>query len=101
MDPGESVVEALIRECFEETGVKVINPQPRCVLPYISGRHQGFNFVFDCPDFVGEPATAEPELFDQSAWFALRALPDRCPPWLTDVLNLEATGEWFRELRWD
>ena len=95
---GESVTDAARRECLEETGV-VADPRPRCVLPYISGVHQGFNFIFDARHFEGEPRVAEPELFDQGGWYAPDALPERVAPWLSEVLAMPA-GHWYRELYW-
>lgn len=36
---GESVSEAALRGCIEETGARPLDLQARCVLPYISGQH--------------------------------------------------------------
>ncbi len=97
---GESVSEAAVRECREETGVVPEDLEPRCVLPYISGRHQGFNFVFESHRFEGEPHINEPELFDACYWAARDDLPARVTPWLVDALAMPR-GHWFREFRWD
>ena len=97
---GESVSEAARRECVEEAGVTPEDLQPRCVLPYISGRHQGINFLFEAHRFAGEPHIAEPELFDGSCWAAPANLPHKTPPWFAAALA--ARGErWFQEFRWD
>ncbi len=95
---GESVTQGAYRECLEEAGVRA-ELQPRCVLPYISGRHQGFNFVFEALNFQGEPYVAEPELFDAGGWYPIDGLPGRCAPWIAEVVGL-AQDQWFRELRW-
>ena len=95
---GESVIEGAGRECREEAGVSA-DLRPRCVLPYISGRHQGFNFVFEAFAFDGEPTIAEPELFDASGWYARAALPPNCAPWIEEVVSPDA-AEWFQELRY-
>jgi 8-oxo-dGTP diphosphatase len=97
---GESVVDAASRECLEETGAKPEALIPTCVLPYRSGRHQGLNFVFAADRLTGEPRAAEPEHCDAAAWFPLGALPGPLIPWLADVLELERSGAWFRELYW-
>ena len=97
---GESVTEAAVRECREETGVVPEGIEPRCVLPYISGRHQGLNFVFESHRFEGEPGVNEPELFDGCCWARRDDLPARVAPWLADALAMPP-GRWFREFRWD
>ena len=96
---GESVSEAALRECREETGALPRDLTPRCVLPYTSGRHQGINFLFESYRFDGEPVVAEPQLFDDCCWAARDRLPDNVPPWLVDALALPG-GRWYREFRW-
>ncbi len=97
---GESVTEAAARECLEETGVMPEDIEPRCVLPYIAGRHQGLNFVFESHRFEGEPGVNEPELFDGFCWARRDDLPANAAPWLADALAMPP-GRWFREFRWD
>jgi ADP-ribose pyrophosphatase YjhB (NUDIX family) len=97
---GESVCDAARRECREETGVEPEVLVARCVLPYRSGRHQGLNFVFESTRLSGEPRLAEPAASDRVGWYPVEALPAPVAPWLGDVLELRARGEWFRELYW-
>lgn len=97
---GESVTEAAVRECQEETGARPRDLQPRSVLPYISGRHQGLNFLFEAHRFEGEPRIREPHLFDDCRWALPDDLPRNVAPWLADALALPA-HRWFREFRWD
>jgi 8-oxo-dGTP pyrophosphatase MutT (NUDIX family) len=95
---GESVRAAAARECLEEAGVTPARLEPSCVLPYRSGRHQGFNVVFRAFDWPAEPGLAEPASSDQAGWFALDGLPRPVAPWLQDALELAAGGGWYREL---
>ncbi len=97
---GESVVDAAARECAEETGVVPGRLSPLCVLPYRSGRHQGFNFVFAGDDLPEEPRLAEPEASDAAGWYRLDDLPQPLAPWLPDALALIDAGGWYRELHW-
>ena len=96
---GESVGEAAVRECREETGVQPQDIEPRCVLPYISGRHQGLNFLFEAHRFEGDPRVNEPEFFDGCCWARRDDLPARVAPWLADALAMPP-GRWFQEFRW-
>ena len=97
---GESVSEATLRECIEETGVRPLDLQARCVLPYISGHHQGLNFIFAAGQFDGEPGIREPELFDACCWATRGELPKKVAPWLGDLLEMPQDS-WYREFRWD
>ncbi len=94
---GESVQDAAIRECLEETGVRPEMLQPIAVLPYRSGTHQGVNFVFACTTWAGD-VKADPQVFDDTVWVNPDHLPHPCVPWLPNVLALEASNCWFEEL---
>ncbi len=100
LEAGESVQAAALRECREETGASPARLEPLCVLPYRSGPHQGFNFVFRGADLDGPPGVGEPDACAAAAWHPLDALPEPVAPWLSDALDLRARGEWFRELHW-
>ena len=100
-DVGESVSEAAMRECLEETGVRAARLLPVCVMPYQSGRHQGLNFVFEAEGWEGEPVINEPALFDDSCWSPFDALPDPHAPWMGEVLGFRRDGHWYAEFKWD
>lgn len=100
LQAGESVRDAALRECLEETGVRPARLRPCCVLPYRSGRHQGINIVFAGSDLDGEPGIGEPARCDAAAWYPRGALPRPLAPWLEPALDLIAGGEWFHELHW-
>jgi len=95
---GESVRAAAARECMEETGVEDVELAPVCVLPYRSGSHQGLNFVFEATRWRGTPANAEPEHCDAAGWYSLSALPEPHVGWLTEVLLLRGSGQWYLEV---
>ena len=94
---GEGVAAAASRELLEETGVTARALVPMAVLPYRSGRFQGNNFVFRCCRWDGQPRPAA-DAFDALSWCERDALPEKTVPWLAEVLDLAARGEWFREL---
>ena len=99
-DQGESVSDAARREVLEETGVTLGAIDPRCVLPYRSGPHQGLNFVFQTAEFGDEPFVNEPELFDACCWAPLTQLPQPAPPWLETIIAMP-DAIWYREFDWD
>ncbi len=100
-DVGESVSEAAIRECLEETAVRATSLLPVCVMPYQSGRHQGLNFVFEAEGWEGEPVINEPSLFDDSCWSPLDTLVDPHAPWMEEMLGFRRDGRWYAEFKWD
>lgn len=97
---GESLLEAALRECREETGVAPTDLKPRAVLPYISAVHQGLNFIFEAQRWEGAPRINEPQRFDHCQWAPKEHLPAKVAPWLKELLALPP-GCWFREFRWD
>lgn len=94
---GEGVLAAARRECEEETGVRDLVLEPLCVMPYLSGSHQGSNFVFEAISWRGEPHVAEPQLFSHGVWASPQRLPEPHASWIADVLRMRADGVWFRE----
>lgn len=101
LSAGESVHDAAARECAEETGARPVELTPLCVLPYRSGVHQGFNFVFAASAWDRPPGLGEPSHCDRAAWFDVDELPRPLAPWLGQALELSAGGGWFRELYWE
>jgi ADP-ribose pyrophosphatase YjhB (NUDIX family) len=101
MQRGEGIVECAMREIREETGIVVEASQLRAaaVMPYLSGEHQGIDFIMACDDFVGEPTLAELQLADAIGFWSADALPANTVPYLRTALDLAASGEWFLEFR--
>ena len=95
---GESVREAALRECREETGVTPTDIRPRAVLPYIAKAHQGLNFVFEGRRWDGTPRINEPRRFDHCQWAPEARLPAKVAPWLK-ALAAMPPDRWFREFR--
>ncbi len=73
--PGESPIEALVREVQEEIGVTVRAPDDRGVIDFIYEDKPEWTTrcrIFSSTDFVGEPVESE-EM--QPQWFALNTIP--------------------------
>jgi mutator protein MutT len=77
LDFGEKPEEAVFREAFEETGIKVAMDKLKMISvgnEIVSDVH----FVtlgFLCEDFAGEPKVMEPDEITEWRWFSLNDLP--------------------------
>ena len=93
LEPGESAVDAAVREVFEESGVVVAasDLEPRGLLTYHFPHREAWSqesSVFVCRSWRGEPSGSD-ELDPE--WFALDAVPlgemwDDARRWLPGVL---------------
>ncbi|MFD3873255.1 NUDIX domain-containing protein [Streptomyces sp. NPDC058623] len=76
--PHEDVVEGVVREAAEETGV-VIDRQDVALAATVHHRsphgRARIGFFFEVRNFTGEPAIMEPALCDAMGWYSLGALP--------------------------
>ncbi|MEM9620330.1 MAG: NUDIX domain-containing protein [Pseudomonadota bacterium] len=124
LERGETLVEAAVRECREETGTMVFGLQPLAVLSYVTAPggeragsesasderavEQGLNIVFHSDNFAPPPRLAEMSNFTDCGFFPDTALPDAVIPWVADVGQLLAAPPAattppliLREYRWD
>lgn len=54
IEHGESPEDCIIREAFEETGLKLKNPALRGFLTFVINDIDEYTFLFTCDDFEGE-----------------------------------------------
>jgi 8-oxo-dGTP diphosphatase len=93
LEPGESAVDAAVREVFEESGVIVAasDLEPRGLLSYFFPHREAWSqesSVFVCSSWQGEPRASD-ELDPE--WFPLGGVPyeemwDDARRWLPEVL---------------
>ncbi|MDR3068112.1 MAG: NUDIX domain-containing protein [Cellulomonas sp.] len=98
VDPGESVVEAALRETQEEAGVRVV-PDDLVPLtavhrywPGVDQVEQRIDLFFTARRWTGEPRLVEPDKADAVGWFPLDALPEPTVPHERLVLDTLAAG---------
>lgn len=94
IEDGETKIEALIRECREEAGIKPISFLRVAKLNFFNARlieqhHHNFVYIYLCDKWRGRPAETE-EM--QPKWFSKNSLPldSMWPPdrlWLPQILN--------------
>jgi len=74
----EELKEAVSREAFEETGIKV-NKEKLEIVSVTDDMVEDSHFVtigFLCKDFEGEPRVMEPDEIIEWQWFGLNNLPE-------------------------
>lgn len=53
IEHGETPDECIIREAFEETGLKLINPKLRGIITFVIDDTDEYSFLYTCTDFSG------------------------------------------------
>jgi 8-oxo-dGTP diphosphatase len=98
VEPGESCVDAAVREAREEVGV-TLTPEdltPLCTQHRTDGSdrpiEQRVDFFFVARRWVGEPVRSEPDKASALAWWPLAALPEPAVPHERPVLRHLAAG---------
>lgn len=92
LDPGESVEQALVRECQEEIGVTPLNYEPAGLLEFVWQTTPEKNqrcYLYICTRYSGQIVETE-ECFPQ--WWPIQSLPfadmwEDDPHWLPQVLS--------------
>ena len=104
VDTGESVVDAVIREGFEEVGVVVRPADLRCVHTIHvknPGEDPRIGLFFEAISWIGEPSNREPEKCSAIGWYPLDQLPHPMIPYPAAGIAAYQAGENFGVLGWD
>ena len=92
IEPGESPEQAVIRECGEELGIRVVDPRP-IPMTFTNPGIEMHAFVVE--HWEGDPVNAAPDEHDQLRWFEpaeLAHLKLADPASLPDILNVTTAG---------
>lgn len=99
LEPGETVMQAAVRECREEIGIDLepTTLQVIGVTHYTSPAGDGVDFFLRATQWAGEPTvTAE---CDDLRWCLPDALPDATIPFVRRALEHHLlAGVWFDEM---
>ena len=91
VEPGESPVEAVIREAGEEAGLQIESQH----LEFVHAMHrrkvdgeEKLDIWFACGKWIGTPYNAEPDKCDDLRWFDDRELPAHTVDYVRTTLGL-------------
>ncbi|MEV7200429.1 NUDIX hydrolase [Streptomyces griseoluteus] len=94
--PHEDVVDALIREAREETGVVIDRADVRAAVTVhhrAPGGSARVGFLFEVRRWAGEPRVMEPDVCDAMTWVPLDALPAATVAYCRAGLEAYRAGE--------
>jgi 8-oxo-dGTP diphosphatase len=100
LEPGESFLEAAVREAAEETGVKIT---PNNLELFHIGQAETNRLytylMFRVKNWEGEPKLVEPDKAEDLNFYPLDKLPSKIPPYTrSGIENVKSTGISFSYL---
>lgn len=104
LEVGESFTEAVIREAWEEAGIR-IKPE-QVAVAHVMHRNDGPDNVrmdtfFVLKEWEGELGNNEPDRCDHVAWFPLDNLPENMVSFVRQALEHIRHDERYSEFGWD
>jgi mutator protein MutT len=100
IEPGETLLQATVREVREEAGVEV-EPSDLAFAhaTFRQNPDRTYNdYFFTCKKWRGKPCLMEPDKCDDARWFDKNALPENLVPEVEQALHCIARGENFSQL---
>ena len=104
IDGKEKVSDAMLREAFEEAGIRVPKKdlKPVKVLHRLSDDGKEYmDFFFLAENWEGTPTIKEPNKCDDMSWFPIGSLPENTLPYVKHVLENYKDEIPFIESGWD
>ena len=103
LDGNESVSKSMIREAWEEAGIKITNNNLKSatVLHRYSTDQEYMDFFFVAQNWTGKPSIREPNKCDDMSWFDLDNLPDNVLPHVIEAIKNYQNGIPFSDSGWE
>lgn len=102
IDGNETVFEAMVREAWEEAGLKI---DPKDLIPatviHRKSDVEYIDFFFVIKKWQGTPVIKEPNKCDDLSWYALNNLPNNLLPFITEAINNYQNKTAFFASGWD
>ena len=93
---------AMVREAFEEAGVKLKTDNLELVLTMHRwhGDHERIDLFFVAKDWKGEIKNMEPNKCDDLSWFPLDNLPSNTILYIRSAIDCYLNGQKYIEFGW-
>lgn len=102
LDGGETVLDAIGREAWEEAGIR-LDPATTQVVGVMHRRSndERIDFFVLSTTWTGEVTNQEPEKCDDLRWFPLDDLPPNLIPYVRSAIDAWQSGRWFTSFGFD
>ena len=97
IDHNESGDEALIREAFEEVGIKIKKKHLQLIHLYRRDSNKEIIMVYRARKWIGTPEPLETHKFKRTRWFSTLSLPNDISPTTDHILNMYLKKRFYSE----
>lgn len=103
LEMNESLLNAAIREVFEETGITV--KEENCTLFHLMhckiDKEIWTGAFFASKKFIGEPIVKEPHKHSEVAWITFQKIPENIVPYVKQAIDAYQSMLLYSEFGWD
>lgn len=102
VEDGESATDGMIREAYEEIGIKLVPDQIKVVhVMHRQTDRLNMDVFFDCPVWEGNVKNCEPDKCERLEFFSLENLPLNIIEYNVMALKAVLNGEFYSEQGWN
>jgi 8-oxo-dGTP diphosphatase len=100
VDSGESILEAAVREVYEEVGIKISTRNLELFHVSQANTDKSYTyFIFKTEAWEGQPHLKEPDMAEELDFYPLDSLPEKIPPYthagLENIESAKLTLSYF------
>ncbi len=101
LDGNEEIKTAMIREAWEEAGIKIDPSQLQVIgVMHRKSGDERIDFFLVATTWTHEIINKEPHKCDELAWYPLDALPNTTIPYIRTAITNYRQGKWFDSFGW-
>ena len=97
LDQQEFAADALIREAFEEVGIKLKKKHLQLIHLYRRNSNKEMIMVYKTRKWTGKPEPLETHKFKKTHWFSIHSLPNDISPTTNHILEMYLKKSFYSE----